>query len=147
MTEDLPPHYELSFYLGEIVRNDTWAENEMKNLWRRLADSGLGEGTSERVFARLTKDVRRMLNAEPVLAAFRALALPSGGSNSPSTPGPARIRPQDPHPATVEPRAATPCDWQQASDPHVGPREVRGTTAEGDVATARGLDHRAPLAR
>ncbi|WP_133059966.1 hypothetical protein [Plantibacter elymi (nom. nud.)] len=77
MTEDLPPQYELSFYLGEIVRNDTWAENEMKNLWMRLAQAGLGEGEPDRDFARVTRDVRRMLNLEPVPSEFRALALPA----------------------------------------------------------------------
>ncbi|HXH36904.1 MAG TPA: hypothetical protein VNJ54_21185 [Plantibacter sp.] len=77
MTEGLPLQYELSFSLGEIVRNDKWAENEMKNLWMRLAQSGLAEGAPQRDFARVTKDARRMLNLESVPSAFRALALPS----------------------------------------------------------------------
>jgi hypothetical protein len=75
MPDDLPEKYQLSFYLGEIVRNDTWAENEVRNLWFRLASVGLSEEPIERDFARVIKDVRRMLRDVRVPAEFRRLAL------------------------------------------------------------------------
>lgn len=77
VTAGIPPQCELSFCLGGIVRNDTWAENEMKNLWLALVKACLIEGEPERDFARVTKDVRWMLSLEPVQAEFRALALPA----------------------------------------------------------------------
>lgn len=74
--DDLPAKYHLSFYLGEIVRNDTWAENEMKMLWRRLDEAGLGDdSTMQHDFARVIQQVRRMLGRDGIPAEFRAITL------------------------------------------------------------------------
>jgi hypothetical protein len=76
MPSDLPPRYSVSYYLGEIVRDDTWVEREMKMLWSFLVASGLAKPSEEtpRDFARTLKRVCSMLDEPPVGKPFRKLA-------------------------------------------------------------------------
>lgn len=74
--DDLPSKYQLSYYLGEIVRNDTWAENEMKMLWHRLDEAGLNDGTPlSRDFGKVIPQVRKLLGQHAVAPEFRQIAL------------------------------------------------------------------------
>lgn len=80
---DLPKEFELSFYLGEIVRNDVYAEHEMRVLWNFLDAAGLRQGLSagdykrgrERDFGRLIPQVRKLLSQSAVPPEFRRIAL------------------------------------------------------------------------
>jgi cell division protein FtsL len=74
MTDDMPEMYRLSFLVGEIVRNDTYAEHETRVLWNRLRDAGLGEENRQRDFGRLLPQVRSMLAEDRVPTKFRRLA-------------------------------------------------------------------------
>lgn len=75
--EDLPPAYRLSWAIGEVVRQDVYAEHEMRVLWGALHGAGLGEGEKmPRSYGRLIPQVQSMLEEAEVPAEFGAMALP-----------------------------------------------------------------------
>ena len=57
----VPDKYRLSFVVGEIVRNDVWAENETKVLFNRLRAGGLPSDPMLRDFGKVIPQVRRTL--------------------------------------------------------------------------------------
>ena len=75
MYRDLPEDAQLSYLVGEIVRNDTYDEHEARVLWGYLFDAGLGAGTKrERDFGRLLPQLRTMLHEATVPQKFQRLA-------------------------------------------------------------------------
>lgn len=75
MTEQVPARHELSFFIGEIVRNDVVLETEMRALWRQLRAVGLAEDEMQRNLGRTISQVRKMVREQAVPLAFRDLAL------------------------------------------------------------------------
>jgi hypothetical protein len=75
-THEVPEEFRLSFLVGEIVRNDVYAEHEMRLLWGTLHSAGLsGEGEEpHRDFARVIRQVGAQLARPEVPADFRKLA-------------------------------------------------------------------------
>lgn len=77
MPSDLPTRYAASYYLGEIVRGDTWVENELKLLWKMMS-AALPSNISEkppRDFAEVLRRVRALLSEPRVGRPFRKIAL------------------------------------------------------------------------
>lgn len=71
--EDVPASLRLSFYLGEIVRNDNHAETELAALYRSFDEAGLTSEPRQRDFGRLIPQARRLLVHEQVPEDFRSL--------------------------------------------------------------------------
>lgn len=72
--EDVPVTQRLSFYLGEIVRNDNHAESELHMLWRSFQSAGLTSEPMQRDFGRLVPQMRKMLKHERVPTPFGEVA-------------------------------------------------------------------------
>lgn len=73
--DELPERFRLSFLLGEVVRNDVYAEHEMRLVWNVLEDAGLGDGLErQRDFGRLIRQVRKMIVRSEVPDTFRTIA-------------------------------------------------------------------------
>lgn len=70
-SRDLPLKYTLSYVIGEVVRNDVFAETEMRLLWRELSAVLSPGDEMQREMGRLIKQVRSLLNRGEVPAAFR----------------------------------------------------------------------------
>jgi len=70
----VPDEFRLSFVVGEIVRNDVYAENETKVLYNKLCASGLTEERVERDFGRLVPQVLKALESPRVPEPFRQIA-------------------------------------------------------------------------
>ena len=75
MPTDLPEKYRLSFLVGEIVRNDVFAETEMRTFFYKLNDAGLINELHQQNLGRLVSQVRKALNKNDVPVEFRKLAL------------------------------------------------------------------------
>lgn len=75
MLDDLDPKYRLSYLIGEAVRNDVWAESEMRSVWRALYEARLPVGPVQRDFGRLIPQLRKTMHLPSVPADFRDLAL------------------------------------------------------------------------
>ena len=75
MTKQVPPEHELSFLIGEIVRNDVVLETEMRSLWRQLSAVGLTDEKMQQNLGRTIGQVRKMLRKDAVPPTFRDLAL------------------------------------------------------------------------
>ncbi|MFF1573924.1 hypothetical protein ACFVWR_14350 [Leifsonia sp. NPDC058292] len=75
MLDDLDHAYRLSYLIGEIVRNDVWAESEMRSVWRALHDAHLPVGEMQRNFGYLVKQVRTALRLPSIPHDFQVLAL------------------------------------------------------------------------
>jgi hypothetical protein len=77
MPNDLPTRYAASYYLGEIVRGDTWVENELKLLWQIMSAAlpSSSSGKPPRDFAEVLRRVRALLSDPQVGAPFRMIAL------------------------------------------------------------------------
>lgn len=75
MTEaaDVPERYRLSYLVGEIVRNDSYAEHEARVLWHRLRAVGLGAERPLREFGRLLSELRRMMRDDRVPGDFSVI--------------------------------------------------------------------------
>lgn len=59
---ELPSEFRLSYLVGEVERNDVYAEHEMRLVWNALHEAGLSDGSErQRDFGRMIKQVRRML--------------------------------------------------------------------------------------
>lgn len=71
---DLPEKYQLSYLIGEVVRNDVFAESETRMLWRKLQEAGLLEA-DKLSFGRLFSKLRHALASPLVPADFRRIAL------------------------------------------------------------------------
>lgn len=65
---------ELSFLVGEIVRNDVFAENETRKLWRKFQDAGLLPPDKFSI-GRLLGKLRLTIESPAVRRKFRAIAL------------------------------------------------------------------------
>lgn len=75
----VPDQYRLSFVVGEIVRNDVYAENETKKLFNVLRENGLPSGEWEqtdppRDFGKVIPLVRAMLALPQVPEPFAKIA-------------------------------------------------------------------------
>ncbi|MGO4535199.1 hypothetical protein [Leifsonia sp. 2MCAF36] len=75
MLEDLDAKYRLSYLIGEVVRNDVWAESEMRSVWRALHNAQLPIGPMQRNFGFLIPQVRKTLRLPAVPEPFRKIAL------------------------------------------------------------------------
>jgi hypothetical protein len=75
MSDEIPPRFELSFLIGEVVRNDVFAESEMRSLWWVLHRAGLVRRDEPGTFGRAIDDVLRGLKKPEVPESFRAIAL------------------------------------------------------------------------
>jgi len=75
MPADLPEKYRLSFLVGEIVRNDVFAETEMRTFFYELSRVGLTTEPHQQNLGRLVGQVRKALNRDAVPIEFRDLAL------------------------------------------------------------------------
>lgn len=73
--DDVPAEYQLSFWIGEVVRNDVYVETETRVLWSELNLAGLCDEPIQRDYGRVISQVRRALRREEVPAPFRDLAL------------------------------------------------------------------------
>lgn len=73
--DELPKKFQLSYLLGEVVRNDVYAEHEMRLLWNAFEDAGLGDGAErQRDFGRMIPQVRKMIAHSAVPDTFRTIA-------------------------------------------------------------------------
>jgi hypothetical protein len=70
----VPGEFRLSFVVGEIVRNDVYAENETKVLYKKLCESDVAEERAERDFGRLLPQVLKALELPQVPKPFRQIA-------------------------------------------------------------------------
>jgi hypothetical protein len=70
----VPDEYRLSFVVGEIVRNDVFAENETKALHNKLRVAGLTDEHFERDFGRVLPQVLKILESPRVPEPFRKIA-------------------------------------------------------------------------
>jgi len=71
----VPDEYRLSFVVGEIVRNDVYAENETKVLFNTLRANGLPcEAEMPRDFGNVIPLVRAMIALSQVPAPFATIA-------------------------------------------------------------------------
>jgi hypothetical protein len=71
----VPDEFRLSFVVGEIVRNDVYAENETKVLHSKLAAAGLTTAAPERDFGRVLPQVLKVLESPQVPEPFRKIAV------------------------------------------------------------------------
>ncbi|MFJ4255168.1 hypothetical protein [Microbacterium sp. NPDC090003] len=77
MTGDvLPPRFEFSFLVGEVVRNDVFVETETRVLWTELIAAGVASGSFMTNFGRLLPLVRKAVRDEHTPTPFREVALP-----------------------------------------------------------------------
>lgn len=74
MSADVPPRFELSFLIGEVVRNDVFAESEMRATWWHLHAAGLVRGEKPGGFGRVIDDVSRALRKPAVPPEFAVIA-------------------------------------------------------------------------
>lgn len=70
----MPDEFRLSFVVGEIVRNDVYAENETKVLHNKLRAAGLTTEAFERDFGRVLPQVLILLESPQVPEPFRKIA-------------------------------------------------------------------------
>lgn len=75
MTSKIPDQLALSFYIGEVVRNDVATESEMRILWSHLHRAELVTAPMPRDLGRLIRQVRPALRDERVPVAFGDIAL------------------------------------------------------------------------
>lgn len=73
--EDVPAPLRLSFYLGEVVRNDNHAESELGALYRSFQEAGLAAEPMQRDFGRLIPQMRKLLGNERVPKPFAGVAI------------------------------------------------------------------------
>ncbi|MBP3977855.1 hypothetical protein [Microbacterium sp. BLY] len=72
----LPPRFEFSFLVGEVVRNDVFVETETRVLWAEMATAGVASGNSATAFGRLLPLVRKAVMDERTPTPFREVAVP-----------------------------------------------------------------------
>lgn len=72
----LPPRFEFSFLVGEVVRNDVFVETETRVLWAELVAAGVASGNLMTNFGRLLPLVRKAMMDERTPTSFREVAVP-----------------------------------------------------------------------
>lgn len=74
--DEVPAKQHLSFYLGEIVIRDSWAEHEARVLWNVLSESGITTGKRPEMFGRLLPAIEESMKKASVPSEFREIAGP-----------------------------------------------------------------------